>query len=166
VEFTAGGTTRRTRIDLNSGSPTYRVGQTVEVIYDPRRPSRVRTSHEANDSPRAVFLGIAALITAGILLGVGISSLRFADRAVGVLQASPWRESAFHYRLVYVGRGYAAKVRLGDGSDDVKLYASPSRTRYLRRSPSGKLWIAEDPPGKYVVLTSNAGADLFRAQRR
>jgi hypothetical protein len=51
-----------------------------------------------------------------------------------------------------------------DASGEVTLIAAPWRVRYFL-SASGKVWVAEDPTGKNLVLTSNGGADLFRARR-
>jgi hypothetical protein len=50
-------------------------------------------------------------------------------------------------------------------SDDITLYAAPWRMKYLHRSPSKTLWVAEDPTGKNLVLTPDGGVNLFRASR-
>jgi hypothetical protein len=99
-------------------------------------------------------------------VAIGLTTLRFAKRAVSVLQGSPWGTTGFETRLVRGYRSTTRKITLAAiESDDITLYAAPWRMKYLHRSPSKTLWVAEDPTGKNLVLTPDGGVNLFRASR-
>ena len=114
---------------------------------------------------RPSWIFVTSLITAPLFLGIGIWTLRFATRTRDTLQAPLRRRWEFSYRLVGSYRNYHRIVTLG-GTDEVEVYAAPWRVRYLRDAISDELWVAEQPGSSELVLTSNAGADLFRAKRR
>ncbi len=113
----------------------------------------------------AVWIFVTSLITAPLSSESASGRSGLLRAARDTLQASSSQEMEFSYRLVGSYRNYHRIVTLG-GTDEVEVYAAPWRVRYLRDAISDELWVAEQPGSSELVLTSNAGADLFRAKRR
>ncbi len=89
VRYEAEDSTRQATINLDDESPRYRVGQQVEVVYDPDDPDRVRTSEEDNDPSWAVTIFVYGLVWAPIAIVVGIVRLVRAGRWRRQLERDP-----------------------------------------------------------------------------
>jgi hypothetical protein len=70
VRFTADGREMRFTSDMAGSQPEYKVGDKVEVVYDPADPSKAKINHPASTHAAGYALCAAgvALIVAGVVL--------------------------------------------------------------------------------------------------
>ncbi|HUR17655.1 MAG TPA: DUF3592 domain-containing protein [Acidimicrobiales bacterium] len=168
VRFQAASILYEERINLNSDSPIYRVGQQVEVIYDPSNPSNVRTTAEENDSALGIFVFCVAFVASFVALPVGFTVVRRARRWRRMLRKSPWSKVSATYKELPAGRTIQPILRLGRGPDAaVGTVTSSLRGRLKSLRPVAELYIVGDLAGPAVVAPSPIGPFFeFRRSRR
>ena len=95
VAFSIGSQRTVRRINLDDASPSYVVGEPVTVVYDPRNPSRVRTTREQNESTASTWLIVLLFVGALLLLVYGTLGVRRWRRTTRLLRQAPWRPCRF-----------------------------------------------------------------------
>jgi hypothetical protein len=164
VRFDVGEVEQRKRINLNSDSPDYDVGDEVTVIYDPSNLSNLRTTHEENDSGWAVWVFVISFCFGIAGLGIGVAVLRRSTRWRWMASAAPWREVAAEYREIPVGRSVQPVLRVSDGGTSV-VRGLVGTGRWRLRTLRGKrqFWALGNTDSRFVVATPG-GVDLFEAR--
>lgn len=89
VRYEVEDSTQQATIKLDDEGPGYRVGQQVEVVYDPDDPDRVRTSEEGNDPSWAVTLFVYGVVWTPLTIVAGIVRLVRAGRWRRQLERDP-----------------------------------------------------------------------------
>ena len=158
VRFTIGEVEHIATINLDSNSPRYRVGDSVDVIYDPRDLSEVRTSKEQND-PGWGVLAFVVGVNVGLLWAfTGWVIRRRSRRWRKVLAVEPWREAKAAYADLGRGRSLVRLTRLTIGRRTVVrriTNTTPQRLRCLRSTST--VWIAGPLEGPMIVAPTING---------
>jgi len=165
VEYLVEGANRRGTIRY-SGSQHYFQGEPVQVIYDPRDASHIRTARDANDDGFGKGIAVYALIAA---LVMALGSARAAARPWR------WRKLLQHPWRPYVsiceparrrgGERSVQLVRLGGATGTpVTLRLRPvTRRRAARLAGERVVWVAGDPAGE-IVLALPLTRELYPAR--
>ena len=164
VEFAVEGVSRTADINLDSNSPSYSVGDSVDVIYDPQNLSNVRTSREDNDPTWAVGVFCLAIVVGPMGVGAGSVLLRRARRWRLLVAAGGWRKVQATYREVPRGRSVQPLLQLRDGSL-VAVCGVTSSLRWRLRPLRGvaTVWVAGPIDGA-MALTPMIDGPLFEVR--
>jgi hypothetical protein len=164
VEFAVDGVSRAVDINLDSNSPSYSVGESVDVIYDPQNLSNVRTSRESNDPTGAVGVFILGIVVGPMGVGVGSVILRRARRWRLLVAAGGWRKVQATYREVPAGRSVQPLLQLRDGSS-VAVRGVTSSLRWRLRPLRGvaTVWVVGPIEG-VMALTPTIDGPLFEVR--
>jgi hypothetical protein len=164
VEFTIDGISHNAEINLDSDSPSYSIGESVDVIYDPQDVSNVRTSRETND-PRWTALAVGVGVIGGpIAIGVGWVMLRRARRWRLLVAAGDWRQVEASYQEFSAGRSRQSLLQLRDGSSvAVRGLASTLRWRLRSLRQVTVVWVV-GPIDGVMVLTPTIDGPLFEVR--
>lgn len=164
VSFDVNGQPVTEDIHLNSDSPEYRVGDRVEVIYEPGDPSNLMTDVEENDSPWAVFAFAMALLMSVLALPTGLVILWRSRSWRRLMRRHPWRQVAIAHTSIPAGRSVQHLVHVTDGSS-VEVLGIASTFRWKPKALAGpEHWIVGELTGAVVVAPDKAGP-LFHARK-
>lgn len=113
VAFPVGALEHTAEIDLSGTSTFYAIRASVQVIYDPRDPTQVRTDREGNLSLPGLI--VVDPILALLALVAGNGGIRWGRRA-RALRGAVWdRGRATRHPLVAAGRRRRLSVRVKGG---------------------------------------------------
>ena len=153
VDYLVRGVSRRASIHYGDAQHYFR-GEPVEVIYDPRDPSRVRTPLDANDDGVGKNIYLYVLLAA-IAMALGAAGAAARPWRWRRLLREPWRP----YVCTYIPgrqRRAAPGVRLVP-LDDPRAEPIAMRLGAVMRQRSARLggervvWVAGDPAGRAVL---------------
>jgi len=165
VEFPVEDQAHRGVVNLDDGSPEYRVGQSVEIFYDPSDPTHFRTEADVNQSPWTVYPMIFALLGGVAALVVGIVAIRRGRRFRRTLRQHPWR--VFLFRYVMLGRSTPViSLKTPEGADEGVYRVSATWSAVanrLSRGSGGEIWVA-GPVKDRMTLTLPGAERLFEAR--
>lgn len=165
VRFEADGRVHVRRINLNSDSPRYKPGESVEVIYDPTDPSQLITTNEDNDPLWMVWTFVAAFVGSLLAIPGGWLMGRRARRWTRMLKDMPWRQVSSAYRELPSGRSVRPLLRLREeGRAAVGCVASTARWRLPALRDRSELWIVGDLKGPALVSPTKEGP-LFEVRQ-
>jgi uncharacterized protein DUF3592 len=155
VTYVADGARRSGVVHLTETSASYRVGEHVTVVYDPKQPTRIRTPQEQNEPASTVWPIIIGMVGGlGLLIG-GWIVLVHHGRWKRVLERGSW--VAYHSRYVRPRGGTPGFVLTptedsATGPFAVRLQAiSRWRLARLARSAPQTVWVAGDPHVDAVI---------------
>ncbi len=145
VSYEAEGRSRRATMKVGDAGATFRVGQTMELIYDPDDPERVRTSDDANILPATVLLLVSTGAGAAWVIWIGLRGLVRASRFRQILAGNSWRAVRYRY-MVGHRPGSEPVVAVQDGDQREILRVDWSRE--WDRTPERREWA----PSGWLVL--------------
>jgi len=156
------------RINLDSESPEYHVGDQVTVLIDRNDLGHVTVLGETNQSPLTVWPMVAALIAGCVAVPVGAVSLLRVRRQRKLLAAEPWRRMPARYREVPRGRGAVRGVILVEEGRTRRIFTIPDTLRSrLRRAglrDHGDIELVGDVGGR-IVVRAVRGTTFLTAER-
>lgn len=164
ISFRIGDVEHTARINLNSDSPRYSVGDTVDVIFDPRNVSDVRTSEEPNDPSWGTPVLALGLLGAPTGWAVGWTLMRRSRRWRKLLAAGPWRRIEASYAVLRRGNFIQPLVRLTEGSTTVvrgttsAFYQGVDELKWAT-----SVWACGSLAGR-MVITPEIGGRLFEVR--
>jgi hypothetical protein len=156
VEYAVGGKTQRFKSNVGSSPPSHRVGDTVNVLYDPENPTDAKIDSFLDVWGGPLFLTLFGVIFAAVGIAVAASSVR-KSRVLRRLKQNGTRvqaeivttetaaaptESGTRVRIagISLGQGGTAamwriKAKWTDSQGTERFYFGP----WLKHDPSGAL---------------------------
>lgn len=161
VSYEVAGKKYTEHVDLGDLAADYAVADTVDVYYDPNKPSHM-TINDIDNQPAGTVLPMAMSLVLGTLL-VTLGPVRFTKWFLVRRRLSrvPWRS------------GYLARPRVGGMPDRLARPAEQSLVRLplygqlrvrppgmLARTADAGLWVVVgNPEGSWLILTRRARTD-------
>ena len=165
IAYEAQGRSRRATIKVGEEASEYHLDQSVELLYDPVDPERVRTRRDSNQPVWVVLALGSAGVGAAAMAFLGGRGLTRARRFRRILATVPWRAAS--YRYMDLG-GESSEPVVAMQAGDRRVMLAVNRSDHWRRASieAGHwqtLWVAGDPT-RPVVLSLPGAARLLAGQ--
>ncbi|MCU1623527.1 MAG: hypothetical protein JWL79_2372 [Frankiales bacterium] len=121
VTYLAAQIQERGKLELDSNSPRYHVGEHLSLLVDPGDPRHFRTELESNDPAGQTWLLVFGVVLGPTFILIGLVLLLRRAVLSRTVKAGPWARAQL-YRLPAQGRRRIRSViAVQDGTDHVNL---------------------------------------------